>query len=379
MPSPYKLLLLDRRVRVAGDSTLPPFVFDRLPFAVVSAGSANPSDPSIVATFEHYPVDKLRVLRCLDWCLGQSVDVLNLSLGPAGTAFDPNEPLQIATNFASQLGTAVVVAAGNRGPALDTLQPLARAPWVIAVGATDANGSLVNISSRGVADGAKPTVVADGSIPGTDERFPDATTSFAAPKVSAMVVWLQKFLQLVIGDLADQHQGIWSFKSRPIEVHRIGFVDTGVDVEKLPPINETQRWFASTGKDHLEISRSDAEAGWYREFMRCFDALNVVIEVDSGPATIKRCLQLAAKPMPGFAEHDVGAGFLSGELVIDFMAGFTPSRFVDALCPHVRAQIPVGVLEQLDASLGAVWRREKCDAVAHLFGSTLQSVHCKAL
>ena len=70
-----------------------------------------------------------------------------------------------------------VFAAGNDGPAANTINPYSVAPWVISVGAADKSGALADFSSRGnpgetgtftMPDGqtwtysSQPTVVATG-------------------------------------------------------------------------------------------------------------------------------------------------------------------------------------------------------------------------
>jgi len=69
----------------------------------------------------------------LNYAFRKGVDVLVLSLGPSRTEFDPDDPLQVATKAAYDRNIPVVVAAGNFGPG--KLQALARAPWVVSVGA----------------------------------------------------------------------------------------------------------------------------------------------------------------------------------------------------------------------------------------------------
>lgn len=138
--------------------------FSRLPMLAVAHGSARPDLGQPVAVRERYDISYVRLLQGIDFCLKQRVDVLNLSLGPArllpSTTEDP-DPLYVATDVVRQLGVPVIVAAGNKGPAPDTLQFLARATWVVAV----------------------------GTISQPDPRFPKPSTSWAAPKVAAVAGW----------------------------------------------------------------------------------------------------------------------------------------------------------------------------------------------
>src|SRR5262249_47354578 len=59
-------------------------------------------------------------------------------------------------------GVSVVFSAGNSGPGLNTLNPYAMAPWVVSVGATDAQRKLANFSSRGSSTMSGPSLVAPG-------------------------------------------------------------------------------------------------------------------------------------------------------------------------------------------------------------------------
>lgn len=70
------------------------------------------------------------------------------SWGSSG-AFDPNDPVNVASYLAYKRGITVTFAAGNAGPLEDTHNPYAVAPWVISVGAGDKSGRLADFSSRG--------------------------------------------------------------------------------------------------------------------------------------------------------------------------------------------------------------------------------------
>ncbi len=382
MAPAYKLLLLEKLepLRAEGTDGADKVRFERLPFATVPVGEETPRSPLIVAEYERFPTDQLNLLRGIDWLLTESIDELNLSLGPPGKSFDPNHPLQIATHFAYELGIPVVVAAGNKGPGLATLQPLAQAPWVIAVGATDATGRLLRSSSRGDPSGAKPTVVADGTLPEDDPRFPEPGTSFAAPKVGQLVVWILKGLELLIGDLADQQQGEWSVKSRPIKMPIVGIADTGVDpAKKMPTWAPLAASIFATGRDHVQVSRTDREREWYDKLMHVLRGYDAPVEIAANPATVTRCLQLAAKPLQGYLAHEVGAGLVSADEVQHFFASITPSRFVDGLCPDIHKQIPDGTLRLLDEALGPLWDSNKCLALVNLFAGGIRVVHCKVV
>ena len=104
------------------------------------------------------------------------IRVVSNSWGTSG-AFDPADPVNIASYELYKKGIVSVFAAGNDGPGEDTHNPDAQAPWVISVGASEKNGRLTDFSSRGkrfetgtftMADGKpwtyynEPTIVAPG-------------------------------------------------------------------------------------------------------------------------------------------------------------------------------------------------------------------------
>ena len=92
------------------------------------------------------------------------IRVISNSWGTTG-AYDPNDPVNVASKVAHDAGVTVVFAAGNEGPADNTLNPYSVAPWVIGVAAGNKDGAtLADFSSRGVAGDAilKPTITAPG-------------------------------------------------------------------------------------------------------------------------------------------------------------------------------------------------------------------------
>lgn len=160
-----------------------------------------------------------------------NVRVVNCSFS-AGTVFDFNDPVNIATKILTDRGVNVVFSAGNTGSGNGTLNPYAAAPWVIGVGSTDEVGRLAGFSSRGnfgdqlqhpslVAPGANvaslrstATVTGVSGIPGADTQrltpaeMPHYTTasgtSFSAPQVAgAVALMLEANPNLTPGQVKD--------------------------------------------------------------------------------------------------------------------------------------------------------------------------------
>lgn len=81
--------------------------------------------------------------------------------GDVGTAFNPDDPVNVATHELYRRGVVVVFSAGNSGPGEDTITGnFKKAPWVVTVAAGDKQGRLTDFSSRGTSRGG--TVEVDG-------------------------------------------------------------------------------------------------------------------------------------------------------------------------------------------------------------------------
>jgi serine protease AprX len=74
------------------------------------------------------------IIAAVDWCVAQQVDVINMSLGAAGSS-DGQDSLSQASNQAVAAGVVVVVAAGNSGAVPETIGSPAAAESVMTVGA----------------------------------------------------------------------------------------------------------------------------------------------------------------------------------------------------------------------------------------------------
>ena len=112
-----------------------------------------------------------------------NIQVVNNSWGTEG-AYDPADPINVATKKLHDAGVAVVFAAGNSGPAENTLNPYSAAPWVISVAAgckmgvspdptnsvaqcaDGRTGVLAGFSSRGI--NGDPLVHPDITAPGVN-------------------------------------------------------------------------------------------------------------------------------------------------------------------------------------------------------------------
>jgi serine protease AprX len=122
------------------------------------------------------------VLAGMDYLLDvreqYNVQVVNHSWGTEG-AYDPADPTNVATKKLYDAGIAVVFAAGNSGPGENTLNPYSAAPWVISVAAGCKMGIMPDPTSSAAqcADG-RNSILADFSsrgINGDPLVHPDIT------------------------------------------------------------------------------------------------------------------------------------------------------------------------------------------------------------
>jgi len=144
------------------------------------------------------------VLEGFDYILDNAarfkVRIVNCSWGTEGF-FDPDDPVNIATRALYDAGISVIFAAGNYGPAADTLNPYSVAPWVIGVGSVRKDGRLSDFSSRGIFEELlyHPIIVAPGesitaasplALNGGQPYSTESGTSFSAPHVAGVAALL---------------------------------------------------------------------------------------------------------------------------------------------------------------------------------------------
>ena len=137
----------------------------------------------------------LNGLGGFEWSLANQftygIRVISNSWGGQG-AFNPDDPINIATKQAHDRNIIVAFAAGNSGPGKDTMSPYAKAPWVIGVAAGTKEGGLASFSSRGTPASTRltnsdpnddfdaPTITA----PGTGREFAGDSGKFTTDVVS---------------------------------------------------------------------------------------------------------------------------------------------------------------------------------------------------
>lgn len=208
------------------------------------------------------------------------VRLISNSWGSTGP-FDPADPINLATKKAADRNIVVVFAAGNEGPAPDTHNPYAKAPWVISVAAGTKEGGLADFSSRGTPKAQRlgnsdpnddydaPTIAA----PGTGREFETNASKFTAAIVST-----RSSSNVVANGLTS---------------------DTEIPAAYLPFY--TQISGTSMACPHI--------AGVVALMLDANPALT--------PAEVRQILVDTATVMPGYDEWEVGAGYVNTWAAVD--------------------------------------------------------------
>jgi serine protease AprX len=171
-----------------------------------------------------------------------------------GEPFDPNNPINVASKTAHDLGMTVVFASGNSGPGTDTLNRYSIAPWVIGVANGYKDGkTLSNSSSRGryQDDFYHPTITG----PGTD------------------------------------------------------IISTRANNTILPPLGATQD--VNLNPEWIPYYTHMSGTSMACPHVAGVAALLYQVRADITPDLVKRILVNTATPMPDYKEYAVGAGMVN--------------------------------------------------------------------
>ena len=160
-----------------------------------------------------------------------AVDIINLSLGGPG---EPTDPLSQAVDNATQAGVLCIVAAGNNGPAFQSIGSPGCAGSALTVGACDQSDQVPSFSSRGPVSAdfsLKPDIVAPGlqlkatTLGGGLAFF--SGTSASAPVVSGAAALLKELhptwspatiKSALIGSAKNDGADVWSEGSGRIDL-----------------------------------------------------------------------------------------------------------------------------------------------------------------
>jgi hypothetical protein len=297
-----------------------------------------PEDPSYI-----------EMLQTFDTFAGQPAAeadsdlVRNISISYGPGRFDPYEPLNVATKAATDAGHVFVFASGNDGARGEgTLSRWSVAPWVIGVVASDQAGTRLWPHSSVGWPGDKihhPTVVAPGENIPVPANLP--LSAHANRVMAVMLDWTPK-----AGEVAKYESG--SSLATPL-VSRI----CGI----------TMRWFGALQfvVEHIEAGMVKPEKGW-----PIFDLLSVLRrygiewQIRVTPALVKQILIDMARPMPGHAPYQVGAGFVDEQVAASYLKRFSGSRFVRFFA---ESPIKAKVFAEIEGTFETLLPPERTDAV----------------
>jgi serine protease AprX len=204
-----------------------------------------------------------------------NIRVISNSWGGQGP-FDPSDPIQIATKLAHDLNIVVAFAAGNSGPGKNTMNPYAKAPWVIGVAAGTKEGGLASFSSRGTPKASRPADSFDAptiTAPGTGREFASDAGKFTSDIVSTR----SKTNIFANGTTADA---------------------------ELPP---------AVLPFYTEISGTSMAT----PFVAGSVAVMLSADPTLTPDDVKQILTQTASQMPGYSEFETGAGYINVYAAID--------------------------------------------------------------
>ncbi|WP_462410163.1 S8 family serine peptidase [Neobacillus sp. Marseille-QA0830] len=192
------------------------------------------------------------------------IRVITNSWGSSGD-FDPYDPINIASKAAYDQGITVLFAAGNDGPAENTHNPYAKAPWVISVAAGAKDHTLADFSSRGTKDGG-----------GTFELDGRTWTWKDEPTLTA--------------------PGVDIISTRTLSP--VPLLGISTDLQTIEPTN-------------LPFYTTMSGTSMATPHVAGIAALMLEADPDLSPDGIKQVLSSTADPMPGYESWEAGAGYVN--------------------------------------------------------------------
>ncbi len=223
-------------------------------------------------------------LAAWEWGLANqyryNIKVISNSYGSAG-AFNPNNPIMIASKKAYDRGITSVFAGANSGPAKGTFNQYAKAPWVIGVAAGSKEGMLADFSSRGT-----PKAERLGNADPLDDF--DAPTITAPGTGRVFESFADRFTTDIVSTRATSN-----------------LTSNGLTADtELPP-------------GMLPFYTQISGTSMATPFVAGTIALMLDADPTLTPDEIKQIIQETATRMPGYEDFEVGAGYLNAYAAVD--------------------------------------------------------------
>jgi len=216
-------------------------------------------------------------LAGFDWVIENAakynIKVVNNSWGTSGGSFDPADPTNVATKEVYKAGISVVFAAGNDGPGENTLNPYSAAPWVISVAA------------------------------GCKTVSPDPTNS--ASQCAGGTSMLADFSSRGIRGDALHHPDITAPGVHIVSAR----ASTGTPINALNLPDDVQ----SCAIPQLFVPYYTCMGGTSMAAPHVTGTIALMQEAARGrltPDQVQKALTRTARPMTGYAQWEVGAGYL---------------------------------------------------------------------
>ncbi|SDP64377.1 S8 family peptidase [Halobacillus aidingensis] len=191
------------------------------------------------------------------------IDIISNSWGTTGE-YSEDDPINVATKVAHDKGMIVTFAAGNEGPDDNTMNPYSAAPWVISVAAGTKDRQLADFSSRGV--------------PSDDLLHPDIT----APGVDIVA----------------------TKSSTGLILNTLGFM---TDIQYINP--ENLLYYTTSSGTSMATPHVSGVLALMRE-----------ASPNLSPGEALEVLERTAADMPGYAYHEVGAGYMDAFKAVEAVA-----------------------------------------------------------
>jgi serine protease AprX len=226
----------------------------------------------------------LNAVGAWEWALANqynyNIKVVSNSYG-SFASFDPDNPINIASKSAYDNGITVVFAGANSGPGKNTFNKYAKAPWVIGVAAGTKEGGLAGFSSRGIP---------------ADERFGDndPLNDFDAPTITAPGTGRE------FASNASKFSAAYVSTRSTSNITSNGLDD---DAELAP----------GEVPFYTQISGTSMATPYVAGVV----ALMLDADPSLSPDEIKQIITETATRMPGYADHEVGAGYINAHAAVD--------------------------------------------------------------